>query len=94
MAVCDRVPAPIVTVKSLTVAKSVPEVAVLQPAPTLTSTGVSLERGAPFSAAVTVIVVAPADSRTSLMFADSSTPLEANSSSSTVTVTEGAAADP
>ena len=76
VAVCDRVPAPIVIVKSLTVAKSVPAVAV--PVPTLTTTGVALKRAPPSSAAVTVIVVAPADSPTSWLSTDSSTPVEAD----------------
>ena len=45
----DHLPVTVI-VKSLTVAKSVPEVAV--PPPTLTVTGVALEREPPFSAAV------------------------------------------
>ena len=90
--VCDRVPAGIVIVKSLTVAKSVPEVAV--PEPTLTVTGVALEREPPFSVAVTVIVVALSDSPSELLSTDSCTPVEADSSSVTVTVTEPAVSDP
>ena len=74
-------------------AKSVPEVAV--PPPTLTVTGVALEREPPFSAAVTVIVVALSGSPKRIRLStDSCTPVEADSSSVTVTVTERAVSDP
>ena len=77
--------APIMMVNSVTSVKSVPETAV--PEPTVTVTAVSLPRVPPFSRAVTVTVVAPAPSSTSSGDTDRVTPVEAVSSSFTVTVT-------
>ena len=75
-----------------TAVKSVPEVAV--PDPTVTDTGVASPRVPPFKLAVTVTVVAPAPSLTDSGDTVRVTPLDAVSSSSTVTSTEAALTDP
>ena len=75
-----------------TAAKSVPGVAV--PDPTVTATGVASPRAPPFSLAVTVTVVAAVPSPTDSGDTARATPLDAVSSSSTVTSTEAAVTDP
>ena len=86
--VCDRVLGGMMIVNPATAAKSVPDSAV--PDPTVTATGVASPRVPPFRPAVTVTVVAFAPSLTDSGTTVRVTPLDAVSSSSTVTSTEAA----
>ena len=90
--VYDRALAGIMIVNPVTSAKSVPSVAV--PDPTVTATGVASPRAPPFSLAVTVIVAAPALSPADSGDTVRATPLDAVSSSSTVTSTEATVTPP
>ena len=91
LAVPEVWPAAIVSVKSATAAKSSVEAV---PPDTDTVTAVSDVPGAPFRAPVTVIAVAPASSSTASSDTVSVTPVDAVSSSATVTATSAAVTEP